>query len=154
MSLEVDKVARLVALIARILCPEEVVEADFEQCGLRAVGGDVAADAGVILVLLVHHRHGVPAQQRFDAALKRTVAGVGHLVMLGDGVLVGRDDLADGGHTGLAGAGAQRGEQSGALLPVLRDDLIKGLNPLQDLRGEVQLDCFVGLRCHGKRPSR
>ncbi len=50
-ALEVDEVAGLVALGAGILGVEEVVEADFEQRGERGVGGDVAADAGVLLVL-------------------------------------------------------------------------------------------------------
>ena len=56
-ALEIDQVAGLVA----VLGVEEMVEADFEQGGQRRVGGDVAADAGVVLVLPHHHGHGVPA---------------------------------------------------------------------------------------------
>ena len=47
MALEVDEVAGLVAIGGM----EEVVEADFEQRRQRGIGGDVAADAGVLLVL-------------------------------------------------------------------------------------------------------
>ena len=47
-ALEINQVARLVAVAA----VEEVVEADFEQRRQRRIGGDVAADARVVLILV------------------------------------------------------------------------------------------------------
>ncbi len=108
----------------------------------------MAADAGVVLVLLVHHRHGVPADERFDATLELAIAGVGDLVVVGDGVEVGRGDVAGGGHAGLAGAGAEGGKDGGALFPVVGDDLVEGLDPLCDLCGQVLSYCLVYLGHH------
>ena len=74
-ALEVDEVAGLVAVVGA----EEVVEADFEQSGEGGVGGNMAADAGVLLVLAMDHGQRVPADQALDAALERAIAGVGLL---------------------------------------------------------------------------
>ena len=111
MALEIDEVARLVRSACRgaVLGAEEVVETDLEQGGERGIRGNVATDARIVLVLFVHHGHGIPADQRFNAALQLTIAGVRHLVVLGDGVQVGRGDVACGGHAGFARPGAQRG---------------------------------------------
>src|SRR5215469_4236779 len=73
--LEVHEVARLLSLVARIRGAEEMIEAYFEQRRLRSISRDMTANAGVVLVLLVHHRHRVPANQRFDAVLQHSVAG-------------------------------------------------------------------------------
>ncbi len=69
--------------------------------------------------------------------------------MLGDGVQVRRSDVTRRGHAGLAGTGAQGRENGRALLPVVRDDLIKGLDPLSDLCGQVLFYGFLELDCHG-----
>ena len=98
-TLEVDEVAGLVAIAG----VKEMIEAHFEQRGQRGVGGNVAADAGVVFVLAHHHGHGVPAGQALDAALHGAVAGIGHFVLGTDGVHVGRIEL-----DGEVGAGAAR----------------------------------------------
>ena len=151
-ALEVDEVAGLVASFGVLIFGvEEVVEADFEQRGERGVGGDVAADAGVFLVLAVDHGHGVPADEGFDLSLDGAVAGVGHLFVLGDGVAVGGGELAGGGDAGLAGAGAEGGEELGGVLPVFGDDIVEGFDPLGHLGGEVGLCGGFGLGRHGVR---
>ena len=76
MALEIDEIAGLVAVSG----VEEMIEADFEQRGQRRIGRDVAADSGIFLVLPMHHRHGIPANQALDAALHRAVAGVRQLL--------------------------------------------------------------------------
>ena len=99
----------------------------------------MAADAGVVLVLPMHHRHGVPADQALDTPLEVAVAGIGHLVVLGNGVQVGRDQLARDRNAGLARSGAQGRQQLGAMLPVTRHHLVKGLDPLRYLGSKVNL---------------
>ena len=88
-ALKIDQVARLVAVFG----VEEMIEPDFEQGGQRGIGGNVAADAGVVLVLAHHHGHGVPADQALDAALHGTIAGIRHFVLGADGVDVRRVEL-------------------------------------------------------------
>ena len=73
MALEVDEVAGLIAVAA----VEEVVVADFGQRGERCIGGNMAADAGIVLVGADHHGHGVPAIEALDAALDFAVARIG-----------------------------------------------------------------------------
>src|SRR6185437_8748143 len=114
MTLEVDKVARLLPLIARIRGAEEVVEAHLQQRGLRRIRGDMPADARIVLVLLVHHRHRVPANQRLDAALQRAVAWIRSLIVLGDGVLERSDHVTRRWYTGLARTSAQCRQQRSA----------------------------------------
>src|SRR5450432_439939 len=72
MALEVNQVARLVSVGGA----EEMVKSDFQQRGQRGIGRDVAADAGIFLVLAMHHGHRVPADQALDAALQFAVAGI------------------------------------------------------------------------------
>ena len=67
-ALEVDQVARLVAVAG----VEEVVEADFEQRRQRGVGGNVAADAGVVLVLA--RTTMAMAFQRIRLLMRRSIA--------------------------------------------------------------------------------
>ena len=112
---------------------EEVIEADLKQGGLRGVGGDVSADAGVLLVLPVHHRHGVPAEQGFNALLQLAVAGVGNLFIDGDGVAVGSGELAGVGDAQRAGAVAQCGQKLGTLLAAFSGNIVKGFKPLGNL---------------------
>ena len=75
-ALKIDQIAGFFA----ILGAKEMIETDFQQSGQRGVGGNVSADARVILVLPHHHRHGVPADEALDAALHGAIAGVRHFV--------------------------------------------------------------------------
>ena len=77
-ALEINEIARLVDAGLILNCrAEEVVEADLHQRGHRGIGRDVAADAGVFLVLLDDHRHRVPADDALDAALDFEIARKG-----------------------------------------------------------------------------
>ena len=83
-ALEVDEVARLVAVAA----VKKMVEADFHQRRERGIGRNMAADAVVIFVLVGHHGHGVPAREALDAALERAVAWIGDLLLPDGDVLM------------------------------------------------------------------
>ena len=85
MPLEVDKVAGLIA-VSRV---EEMVITHFQQRGERGIGGEMAADAGIFLVLAMNHRHRVPADEALQPLLKSAVAGVRHFFMFRDGIQVG-----------------------------------------------------------------
>ena len=125
-ALEVDQVARLIAVAG----VEEVIEAHFEQRGQRGVGGNVAADAGVVLVLPHHHGHGVPANQALDAALHRAVAGIGSFVFGADGVDVRRVEVdRQFGAVGARALVELFQQESGAVRPGLVDHLVQRLNP-------------------------
>ena len=67
-----------------------MIEADFEQIGDRRVGGDVAAELGMLAVGAHHHRERVPAHDRDDALLDLEVAGILRLLGERDRVAVGR----------------------------------------------------------------
>ena len=67
---------------------EEMIEAHVVQHCRRLVGGDVAADVGV-LAGTQHHHHRVPADHRVQAALDGQVTRVGRLALGRDGVDVG-----------------------------------------------------------------
>jgi hypothetical protein len=88
-ALEVDEVAGLIAVLA----VEEVVVANLGERGERGIGGNMAADAGIVFVGADHHGHGVPAIEAFDAALNFAVARIGHLFLYRDGIDVGRGEL-------------------------------------------------------------
>ena len=133
MPLEVNKVARLVALRAGILRPEKVIEPNLKQRRQRRVGGDMSADARVLLVLPVYHRKRIPANQDLDAPLQRTVAGVGNFVVFGNRIAEGRGDRPGSRYACLASPGTQRRQHRRSLLPIVRDDLVKCLNPLSHL---------------------
>ena len=130
MALEINQVARLIA-VARV---EEMVEAHFQQRRQRGVGGNVAADAGIVLVLPHHHGHRVPANQALDAALHRAIAGIGDFLFGADGVDVRRVELD--GHFGAVGARALVEvfqQKCGAVRPGLVDHLVQRFNPLGSL---------------------
>ncbi len=98
----------------------------------------MAADAGILLILAVDHGHGVPADEGFDAALEIAVAGIGHFVVLGNGVAVGRGEFVFGLDAGFAGTLAERLHQVGTLLRAFGDDhLVEGFDPLGDFLLEV-----------------
>ena len=139
-ALEIDEVAGLVAIAG----VKEMMETDFQQRGERCVGGDVAADAGVVLVLAHDHGHGVPAGEAFDAALHGAVAGIRHLVLGTDGVHVWRIEM-----DGEAGARAARllGEalqqECRAIRPLLVQYLIQRFDPFGGF-ARVQVDNTFG----------
>ena len=90
----------------------------------------MAADAGIFLVLAMHHGHRVPADQALDAALQMTIAGIGNFFFNRNGVDVRRVQLNRDLDAGLAGAIHQRGEQIAAAMgAVLVEDLIEGVEP-------------------------
>ncbi len=149
MALKVDEVARLVAIAGM----EEVVETNLQQGRQRRVGRDVAADAGIFLVLPMHHGHGVPADQAFDAPFQIGIAGIGHFLVLRNGIQVWRDQLARRVDAGLARAAAQCRHQFGAMLGPLRDhDLVKGLDPLGHLFGKACLGWHCLFCAHRSDP--
>src|SRR4051812_43525692 len=92
MALIVNKVARLVS-VAR---PEEVIKPDFAERGERSVGRNMATDVGIVLIGSNDHGGRVPANQTFNSALHRTVAGVRHLFMRRDGIHVRRTNTRRG----------------------------------------------------------
>ena len=70
MALEIDHVSRLFAIAGM----EEMIETDLEQSGQRRVGGNVAADAMVVLVLMRYHGHRVPTGEALDTAFERAIS--------------------------------------------------------------------------------
>src|SRR5437762_326875 len=76
-SLEVNQVAAVTVLAA---AAEEMVEADFVQCGRRREGRDVTAQAIKMLVSLVNHRHRVPADDALDSSLQLAIARISRLM--------------------------------------------------------------------------
>src|SRR5580704_3368848 len=71
-ALEEDLIGRFGSLLA----VEEMVEGHFIERGGGGKGGDVAADAGAAFVGADDHRHSVPADDAFDAALDLAVARI------------------------------------------------------------------------------
>ena len=91
----------------------------------------MSTDAGVFLILAMHHRHCIPANQRFDAALHFAIAGIGQLLLYGNRVLVRRIELRGRVYARLARAPCERLEHFGGPARALFfDDLIEGLKPL------------------------
>ena len=83
------------------------------------------------------------AFQRIRLSTRRSrsrIAGIGHFLMLGNGIQVGSGQLARRVDAGLARALAQCRQQLGAMLGPLRDnDVVKGLDPLRYLFGKACL---------------
>ena len=88
-SLEINQVAGLIPIGGT----KKMVESYFEQSGKRGISGDVTANSGVLLVLAMHHRHRIPANQRFKTTLHIPIAGIRKLLLYGNGVLVRRVEL-------------------------------------------------------------
>jgi len=126
-ALEVDEVAASGVIRAA----EEVVEADFIERGGGGVGGDVAADAGGLLVRLADHRHGVPADDALDAVFDGDVAGIVRLEGLRDGVHVwGAGGDGERHAEALSGDLERLEEAGGAFWPAASTDIAQGVNPL------------------------
>ena len=126
-ALEINQIAGLLAVFG----VEKVVEAHFEQRGQRSVGGNVAADTGVVFILAHHHGHGVPPDEALDAAFHGAVAGVGHFVFHRDGIDVrgiqvsGEIDAAS-----VRARGQLLQQVAGAVGPGCLDHLVERLQPL------------------------
>ena len=86
MALEVDHVAAA----GVVLTAEEVIEANLVQRRRRGVGRNVPADAVIVLVRFDNHRHRVPANDRLDPPFDIKIAGIGWLLLDGNGVDVRR----------------------------------------------------------------
>jgi len=99
-ALKVDKVARLISIGGM----EEMLVAHFQQGGQGGVGGEVATDPGILLILAMHHGHRVPADQGFQPQFELTIPWIGHFLMLGNGIQVGGGQRPRGGDAGLARA--------------------------------------------------
>jgi len=126
-ALEVD----LIAGLAVVLAPEEVVEPDLVQAGRRGVGGQVAADAFGVLVGPDHHHGGVPPHVGPDAALDVLVAREPRLELGRDGVHVGGGDGGREADLRLPGPLQQaRQEVAGPGLAAGLDDGIEAVQPL------------------------
>ncbi|MPN02087.1 hypothetical protein SDC9_149300 [bioreactor metagenome] len=80
----------LVAAAGVVLATEEVVETDLEEIGNRGIGGDVAAQLGIVLVGPHHHGQRIPAVDGGDAGFQIEIARVGRLRFHRNGVPVGR----------------------------------------------------------------
>ncbi len=128
-ALEIDEVARLVTVVG----PEKMVEADFQQRGDGRIGRNVSADAGILLVLAMHHGQRVPPDQALDAALQGAVARVGFFLLGPNGVGVGGVQLHRDVHPGHPGALRERFQDAHALACAFRQHhLVESFNPLCD----------------------
>ena len=67
----------------------EMVEAHLIQGAGGGIGGNMTADAGILLVGVHHHGHGVPADVRLDALFNGAIAGILRFLGNGNGVDVG-----------------------------------------------------------------
>ena len=149
-SLEVDQVAAG----GVVLSAEEVVEADLVEGGGGGVGGDVSADAVVVLVGLDDHRHGVPADDGFDAALDVEVAGIGGLALDGDRVDVRRlrsNGQSDAGALGFDLQGLQ--EPRDAFGAAASGDVAEGVEPVVGFEPILGAGGF-GVACESRLPGR
>ena len=145
----------LVARLAFVLAPEEVVEADFVQAGGRRVRREVPADAGEAAVRAEHHRRRVPADQPADSPLDRLVAREERLLLGAD-----RVDVAGLGERWqadleLAGAFQQLvDKEPGSGLPGLVDDLVERFEPfLGFVRVDVRQLVLELVEVHGVRTA-
>ena len=146
MALEVNQIAGLVAVAGA----EEVVETHFQQCRERSIGGDVAADAVVNLVLMRHHGHGIPAHQTFQFALQHTVSGVGDFALRRNRIDVVRGTANRNIDAVVARSFSKLFED--VVDPVgscCIDDLIQSFQPLRCFAGVEVWHAFSPLLVHG-----
>jgi hypothetical protein len=146
--LEVDQIPGLVA-IGRA---KEVVEAHFDQGGERGVGGDVAADAVVVIVGPHHHGQGVPADQALQPPLQGAITRIGDLLLNRNGVHVGRVDVVGRRRPGDPGPVRKLVQQkSGPGRTGLADHLVQRLQPFAGLlRVEVLRGRYASLEHIGE----
>ncbi len=126
----------LVAAVALVLAPEEVVEAHVVQRGGGGEGRDVTADTDTGPLRARDHHRGVPAGGVEDLALDLLVAGEERLALGRDGVDVVRAAHLGHGHALLAGALDQPQHQVPGPLPAaLVDGGVQGVEPLPGFLG-------------------
>ena len=126
--LEINQIAGLIAVAA----VEEMIKTDFQKSGEGGVGGDVAADALIVFVLVRHHGHRVPAREALDAPFERAVARVRRLLPWLDRVHVrGGGANRQGNAVFARPVGEFVDEEGGAVGPSSFDDLIQSLDPLR-----------------------
>ena len=104
------------------------------------------ANTRILLILTMHHRHGIPTDERFNPAFERAVSWICHLIFLLDGVAVRSSQRAFNVDPGDPGALAKSADDLGCLGCVGCDDLIKCFNPLGYFGSEILLCCIVKLR--------
>ena len=134
-TLEVNEIAGLIAVAG----VEEMIEADFEQRGQRRIGRDVAADAGIFLVLPMHHGHRVPADQALDAPLQLAIAGIRNFLLHRNGVDVGRVQLDRDFDARLAGPLISASSRSHPRCGPSLHHLVEGLQPFGDFLFGINL---------------
>jgi hypothetical protein len=136
MALKVNEVTRLVAITG----PEEMIEADFQKRGQRRICRNVATDAGVFLVLAMHHGHRVPANQALDAAFQLAIAGIGNFLFDRNGIDVGCVELDWNFHSRFTGAMNEGIKQfTASIFSLAFDHLVKGFQPFRNFFFRVDL---------------
>src|SRR5271168_3222083 len=144
-ALEVDKVARLVSVGG----VKEMMVAHLEQGRVRGISREVTADAGILLVLAMHHGHGIPANKAFQPLFELAIARVGYFVMFGNGVPVGGCQCRGGRDARLARSLPQRRDQLRALLGAFaHNQVVERLNPLGYLFRKLRLGGNSEFRFH------
>ena len=120
------------------------MEANFEQCCRRRVGGDVPTDPLQLAIRPHHHRHRVPADDALDPAFDLSVAGKLRLVVDRD-----RVDVRCGDQTGHGDAILGRPfedschQVAGTNRTVSRYDRVERVEPFAGL-GEICVDPWAG----------
>ena len=147
MALEED----LVAPAGMVLAAEEMVESDLVEGGLGREGRDVAADGQARALLAGDHDGGVPADPASELALQGFVPRVEGLVLDGDRVDVGRDEVAGHAHAPVARPLLQSHEDVARPLgSSRRDEVVDRFDPLTGLLG-VDIGHLVKLAVDKRR---
>ena len=136
-----------------LLAAKEMVEAHLVERGAGGVGGDVAADAGMLPVGPHHHGHGVPADDAFDAPFDFPAAGKDRLPAGRNGIDIGRVGRKMNGNIELLGAHLEVAQQlEDPCRPLVFINIIEAFDPFpvfsRDLPGSG-VGIFNG---HGQIP--
>ena len=124
----------LVATARVVLALEEVVEAHLVQARRGGVRREVPADAREAAVRPEDHRHRVPADQAPDPALQLLVAREVGLLLRADRVDVpGLREARQADVTLACPLQQLVHQEAGAVLPLLVQDLVEGLDPVVGL---------------------
>ena len=141
----------LVAPAGMVLAAEEMVESDLVEGGLGREGRDVAADGQARALLAGDHDGGVPADPASELALQGFVPRVEGLVLDGDRVDVGRDEVAGHAHAPVARPLLQSHEDVARPLgSSRRDEVVDRFDPLTGLLG-VDIGHLVKLAVDKRR---